>query len=72
MYQWREADGLSGVSIVGWITPTLAIGRADFDQADYLPNTVSFFHGVPALIDLQKGTVSPISEFLPQLTIRCG
>ena len=72
VYQWREADGLSGVSIVGWITPTLAIGRADFDQADYLPNTVSFFHGVPALIDLQKGTVSPISEFLPQLTKKAG
>ena len=72
MYHWTEDAGLESIWITGWISDSVAIGRADFDQADYVPGTVSYFHGIPAVIDFEAGTVSPIQEFLPQLPGKAG
>lgn len=73
VYMWSQADGLAGFTIAGWVSPTVAIGRAEFDGALYGVNSPpDFFRGIPALIDFERGIASPIAEFLPALAAKAG
>jgi hypothetical protein len=73
VYETRAADGLGPISIGGWLSPTLAIGRVVLEESLYLPaRGPSRTVGVPALIDLDRGTVAPIAEFLQTLLGKGG
>jgi len=68
----NQADGVAGLHALQWITETKAIGRANLDAARYLPGQTTEFGSVPALIDLEAGTVRPIEGFVELLGAKVG
>ena len=73
IYRYGRDQGLSGISVTEWLTDTVAIGRASFEAARYIPAAPpDFFRGVPAIIDFKAGTVSPIAEFVRALVAKGG
>ena len=74
MYEWRREDGLGDFHLAGWLSPTVAIARAEFRTADYIasPAGPEEFGTTPAIVDFEARTVSPISEFVPALLGKAG
>ncbi len=71
VYEWRLRDGLGAFWIAGWLSDTVAIGRAEFDPTRYQqPGPIS--NGVPAVFDFSRGTVAPIASFVPTLAGKAG
>src|SRR5690606_35557697 len=73
VYRVAQEDGLFHPRVAAWVSPTLAIGRVGFLAADHgLDDDTELPNGIPAVIDVEAGTVSPIEEFLPSLVDRAG
>ena len=73
IYRLAAANGLGFTAVTGWLSATVAIGRASFSAAGYLDgSTDTTFRGIPALIDFGTGVVSPIADFVPQLAGKSG
>ena len=73
IYRMQTDDGLEFTYIAGWLSATVAIGRASFRAADYLDGSADqTFRGIPALIDFGTGVVSPIADFVPKLAGKSG
>lgn len=71
VYGWSTQDGLGRLQVKQWLSPTLAIGRADFEPSSYGLQGL-MFSGVPALIDFEAATVAPLENFVEQLAWRAG
>ncbi len=73
VYRWEDDDGIFGVSITRWLTETVAIGWVRVEASAFLPDAPEgFVTGVPAVVDFEAGTVSPIEEFLRFLATKTG
>jgi hypothetical protein len=73
IYRLQTANGLEFTFVAGWLSATIAIGRASFSAADYVDgSTDPTFRGIPAVIDFENGVVSPIADFVPKLAGKSG
>ncbi len=73
VYRLQTANRLEFMFVAGWISRTVAVGRASFRAADYLEGSADeTFRGIPAVIDFGTGVVSPIADFVPKLAGKSG
>jgi len=58
-----RATGLDSVQFTGWLDGRTLIGRGSFSRSLFDAAPPDWFSGLPALIDVTTGVVSPIAEF---------
>lgn len=73
VFRYSHKDGLWSPDVAGWVDANTLLVRATIDASRLVPSApAGSSGGVPALLDVRTGVISPIAEFVPFVTAKAG